>query len=43
MKMKAISLLILRLSTGIYVFLLGFMKLGVKCKAIDVSAKKSEV
>jgi len=35
--MKAISLLLLRLSTGIYLMLWGFMKLAAKDKAIGVS------
>ena len=37
--MKAISLLLLRLSTGIYLMLWGFMKLGAKDKAVGVSDK----
>jgi putative oxidoreductase len=37
--MKAISLLLLRLSTGIYLMLWGFLKLGVKDKAVGVSDK----
>jgi uncharacterized membrane protein YphA (DoxX/SURF4 family) len=37
--MKAISLLLLRLSTGIYLMLWGFMKLGAKDKAVGVSEK----
>jgi len=35
--MKAISLLLLRLSTGIYLMLWGFMKLGAKERAVGVS------
>ncbi|MBL4670741.1 MAG: hypothetical protein JKX81_00670 [Arenicella sp.] len=37
--MKAISLLLLRLSTGIYLMLWGFMKLGAKEKAVGLSDK----
>jgi uncharacterized membrane protein YphA (DoxX/SURF4 family) len=37
--MKAISLLLLRLSTGIYLMLWGFMKLGAKDKAVSLSDK----
>jgi len=37
--MKAVSLLLLRLSTGIYLMLWGFMKLGAKDKAVGVSEK----
>lgn len=37
--MKAISLLLLRLSTGIYLMLWGFMKLGAKDMAVGVSEK----
>jgi putative oxidoreductase len=37
--MKAISLLLLRLSTGIYLMLWGFIKLGAKDKAVGVSDK----
>jgi len=35
--MKAISLLLLRLSTGIYLILWGFVKLGAKDMAVKVS------
>ena len=37
--MKAISLLLLRLSTGIYLMLWGFMKLAAKDRAVGVSDK----
>ena len=37
--MKAISLLLLRLSTGIYLMLWGFMKLAAKDRAVGVSEK----
>lgn len=37
--MKAISLLLLRLSTGIYLILWGFVKLGAKDMAVSVSDK----
>lgn len=37
--MKAVSLLLLRLSTGIYLMLWGFMKLGAKDQAVGVSEK----